>query len=135
MGGDLPLPGKVRVVEPAGFKKVSSLGVEEQRVLVIADITSSSESRKRLGDGYRVEARFIIWKGKDILQVPASALFRKGESWAVFVVKNKKAQQREVEVGHRTGLVVEILSGLGEGEEVIVYPDDSIQEGTRLRPR
>jgi HlyD family secretion protein len=134
-GGDSPLPGKVRIVEPAGFTKVSSLGVEEQRVLVIADITSSSESRRRLGDGYRVEARFIIWEGKDILQVPASALFRKGESWAVFVVKNKKAQQREVEVGHRTGLVAEILSGLGEGEEVIVYPDDSIQEGTRLRPR
>jgi len=134
-GGEAPLPGKVRVVEPAGFTKVSSLGVEEQRVRVIADITSSSESRKRLGDGYRVEARFIIWEGKDILQIPASALFRKGESWAVFVVKNKKAQQREVEVGHRTGLVAEILSGLVEGEEVVVYPDDSIKEGTRLRPR
>jgi HlyD family secretion protein len=134
-GGGSPLPGKVRVVEPAGFTKVSSLGVEEQRVHVIADITSLSESRKRLGDGYRVEARFMIWEGKDILQVPASALFRKGEGWAVFVAKNKKAQQREVKVGHRTGLVAEILSGLVEGEEVIAYPDDAVQKGTRLRLR
>jgi HlyD family secretion protein len=134
-GGGSPLPGKVRVVEPAGFTKVSSLGVEEQRVHVIADITSSAESRKRLGDAYRVEAHFIVWEGKDILQIPASALFRRGEGWAVFVVKNRKAQQREVEVGHRTGLVAEILSALVEGEEVIVYPDDSIKQGTRLRPR
>jgi len=71
----------VRVVEPAGFTKISSLGVEEQRVLVIVDLTSSDKSEKSLGDGYRLEASFIIWEGKDILQVPASALFRNQEGW------------------------------------------------------
>jgi HlyD family secretion protein len=134
-GGDPALSGRVRVVEPAGFTKVSSLGVEEQRVLVIADITSTPEDVKRLGDGYRVEAHFILWEGRNVLQVPASALFRKGENWAVFVVENGKAEQRDVKDGHRTGLTVEIVSGLSEGDEVIAYPDDSIQGGTRVRPR
>lgn len=85
-GGDAPLTGVVRTVEPQAFTKVSSLGVEEQRVLVIADFTSLPESWQKLGDSYRVEARFIIWEGKDVLQVPAGALFRQGEQWAVFVV-------------------------------------------------
>ncbi len=115
-GSDPALSGKVRVIEPAGFTKISSLGVEEQRVLVMADITSLPESWQRLGDGYRVDARFIIWEGKDVLQVPASALFRMGEGWAVFVVKNKRAHLRQVEIGHRTGLVAEIVSGISEGE-------------------
>jgi HlyD family secretion protein len=134
-GGNSTLSGKVRVVEPAGFTKISSLGVEEQRVFVIVDLTSSDQNEQRLGDGYRLEASFIIWEGKDVLQVPASALFRKQEGWAVFVVKNNKAILREVKVGHRTGLAAEILSGLTEGEEVISHPDNSIEEGTRLRPQ
>lgn len=134
-GGSSILSGKVRIVEPAGFTKVSSLGVEEQRVLVIVDLTSSDQGEQRLGDGYRMEASFIIWEGKDVLQVPASALFRKHEGWAVFVAKNNKALLREVKVGHRTGLAAEILSGLTVGEEVISHPDNSIEEGTRIRPR
>jgi HlyD family secretion protein len=134
-GGNSILSGKVRVVEPAGFTKISSLGVEEQRVFVIVDITSSDKNEKALGDGYRLEASFIIWEGKDVLQVPASALFRKQDGWAVFVVKNNRALHREVKVGQRTGLAAEILSGLSEGEEVISHPDNSIEEGTRIRPR
>lgn len=134
-GGDAPLSGKVRVVEPAGFTKTSSLGVEEQRALVIADITSIPEHWQRLGDGYKVEARFIIWEGKDVLQVHASALFRKGEAWAVFVLKGKRAHEQQVKVGHKNGLTAEILSGLAEGEMVIIHPDDSIEDNTRIRPR
>jgi HlyD family secretion protein len=134
-GGNSTLSGKVRVVEPAGFTKISSLGVEEQRVLVIVDLTSPDQNEQSLGDGYRLEASFIIWEGKDVLQVPASALFRKQEGWAVFVVKNNKAILREVKVGHRTGLAAEILSGLREGEEVISHPDNSIEEATRIRPQ
>lgn len=134
-GGDEPLSGTVRVVEPAAFTKISSLGVEEQRVFVIADITSLPESWQRLGDGYRVEARFIIWEGKDVLQVPASALFRKGDGWALFVVKNGRASLSPVEAGHRNGLLAEILSGMSEGEMVISNLDDSIRDGTRVRPR
>jgi HlyD family secretion protein len=134
-GGEPVLSGMVRIIEPAGFTKISSLGVEEQRVVVIADITSANEGKKNLGDGYRVEASFVIWEGKDVLQIPASALFRKGEAWAVFVVKNKRANQRQIEIGHRNGLAAEVLSGLTEGEEVITHPDDSIKEGTRVRKR
>lgn len=134
-GGDSPLSGKVRVVEPAAFTKISSLGVEEQRVLVLADITSLPESWQSLGDGYRVEASFIIWEGKDVLQVPASALFRKGNGWAVFVMENKRARQRQVVVGHRNGLTAEIVSGLSEGELVIIHPDESIKDGARVRLR
>jgi len=134
-GGNSILSGKVRVVEPAGFTKISSLGVEEQRVFVIVDIISSIKDEHSLGDGYRMEASFIIWEGKDVLQVPASALFRKQDGWAVFVVKNNKALKREVKVGQRTGLSAEILFGLAEGEEVISHPDNSIEEGTRVRPR
>ena len=79
---------RVRRVEPAGFLKVSALGVEEQRVNVIADFVSPKEDWQRLGDGYRVEARFVIWEDEDVLQVPASSLFRVNGGWALFVVEN-----------------------------------------------
>ncbi len=134
-GGNEPLSGRVRVVEPAGFTKVSSLGVEEQRALVITDFTSPPEIWEALGDSYRLDASFIIWEGKDVLQVPASALFRKSEGWALFVVENKKARIRTVEIGRRNGLVAEIVKGLAEGEQIIVHPDDRIKEGIRVRVR
>jgi HlyD family secretion protein len=134
-GGDRPLAGQVRVVEPAGFTKVSSLGVEEQRVLVITDFTSAPEIWQGLGDGYRLDASFIIWEGKDVLQVPASALFRKDGGWALFVVENNRARSRTVEVGRRNGLVAEIVNGIGERDSVITHPDDRLKEGVRLRIR
>ena len=90
-GRDEPLAGRVRRVEPAGFTKLSSLGVEEQRVLVIVDITSPPEMWRVLGDGYRLEAHFVVWEGRDILQVPTSALFRSGKEWSVFVEEKGKA--------------------------------------------
>ncbi|MFA5321341.1 MAG: hypothetical protein WC373_01600, partial [Smithella sp.] len=134
-GRDDPLTGKVRLVEPAGFTKISSLGVEEQRVLVIADITSPPEKWQALGDAYRMEAHFIIWEGQNILQIPASALFRWGDKWAVFVEEKGRAQRRVVEVGQRNGLAAQILSGLKENEKVLAYPDDTIGEGTKIRQR
>lgn len=134
-GGDGILTGVVRVVEPAGFTKVSSLGVEEQRVLVVADITSPPETWRVLGDGYRLEAHFVIWERQNVLQVPASALFRSGKDWAVFVEEGGKARQRTVEVGQRNGLAAEIISGLKEKEKVIAHPDDSISNGKHIRPR
>ncbi len=134
-GGSEPLSGVVRIIEPEAFTKISSLGVEEQRVLVIADITSVPEAWKRLGDGYRVEASFVIWEGRDVLQVPSSALFRKGEGWAVFVVDNNRARLKEVVVGHRNGLAAEIVSGLAEKDQVITHPDDAVKDGIRVRLR
>lgn len=134
-GGDSPLTGTVRVVEPAAFTKISSLGVEEQRVFVIADITSVPEEWKRLGDGYRVEAKFIIWEGADVLQVPASALFRKGDDWAVFTKENGRARLRQLQTGKRNGRSAEVLSGLAEGAEVIIHPDDTVRDNVRVKLR
>jgi HlyD family secretion protein len=134
-GGETALEGKVRVVEPAGFTKVSSLGVEEQRVNVIVDFTSPPDVWQGLGDGYRLDASFIIWESKDVLRVPASALFRKGEGWAVFAVENKHARLREVETGKRNGLQAEILSGINAGEVVIVHPDDAVRDGVKVKVR
>ena len=134
-GGESPLEGRVRVVEPAGFTKISALGVEEQRVLVISDIISPPDTWGRLGDGYRVEAGFVIWEGDNVLQAPASSLFRVDGDWAVFVMEGGNAHRRMVKIGHRNGLMAEIISGLSEGEDVITHPDSSIEDGTAVRLR
>jgi HlyD family secretion protein len=132
-GGEKTLEGVVRRVEPAGFTKISSLGVEEQRTLVIVDIVSPAAIWNSLGDGFRLEANFIIWEKKDILQVPAGALFRSGENWAVFVAENGRARLRTVKTGQRNGLVAEIISGLREHEMAIVHPDDAIKDGVLIK--
>jgi HlyD family secretion protein len=134
-GGSETLTGVVRILEPAGFTKISSLGVEEQRVPVIVDITSPQQMWQALGEGYRLEAHFVVWEGKEILQVPAGALFRSGKEWAVFVEEGGKARQRIVEVGQRNGLAAEIISGMKEKEKVIVHPDESVRHGTDIQPR
>ncbi len=134
-GGKTPIKGRVRTIEPAGFTKVSSLGVEEQRVNVIADFTDLPEEARRMGDGYRVDASFVVWEGKDVLKVPVSSLFRYKTGWAVFVVKNGRARKRPLEVGHMNGLFAEVASGLKEGEIVITHPDDAIDDGVRVRAK
>jgi HlyD family secretion protein len=134
-GGEQPLDGRVRVVEPTGFTKISALGVEEQRVRVIVDITSPQEQWKRLGDGYRVEASFVLWESDSALQVPASAVFRFGEGWAVFAIEDGVARRRAVQVGRRTGLAVQILDGLKDGDRVITHPDDAVQDGKAVQTK
>lgn len=134
-GGEQPLEGRVRRIEPVGFTKISALGVEEQRVLVISDFTSPPDLWQRMGDGYRVEARFIIWQEDDILQVPSSSLFRHQQGWAVFAVEGGRAQRRIVEVGQRNGLIAQILSGLSGGEVIIDHPSDDVTDGRRVSIR
>jgi HlyD family secretion protein len=134
-GGDGPLQGQVRVVEPSGFTKISALGVEEQRVRVITDITSPEAQWQSLGDGYRVEAIFVLWQGDKVLQVPASALFRNGDQWFVFAVEDSIARRRAVRIDHRSGLAAEIVSGVKEGERVILYPDETIEDGKEVKPK
>jgi len=131
-GGEQLLEGRVRNVEPVGFTKISALGVEEQRVLVISDFTSPVEEWQRLGDGYRVEAKFVIWQDDDVLQVPASSLFRYNNDWALFVVEDGRALRREVKVGQRTGLTAQILAGVEQGEKVINHPSDDVENGVRV---
>lgn len=134
-GGETTLPGRVRRVEPSGFTRFSALGVEEQRVWVIVDFDTEREHWQYLGDGYRVEARFILWEGRDILQIPASALFRTGETWGVFVIENGRARHREVIPGRRSGLMAEVGAGLEQGERVVLHPGQDISAGSRVRIR
>lgn len=134
-GGEGMLEGAVRVVEPAGFTKVSALGVEEQRVWVIVSFTSPPAKWQQLGDGYRVEAQFILWEESNVLQVPSSALFREGEGWSLFAVQEGRAVKRSVKAGQRNGLSAQILSGIAEGERVIVHPDDRVRDGVKVALR
>lgn len=134
-GGDHSLEGAVRVVEPAGFTKVSALGVEEQRVHVIVDIISPRKLWERLGDGYRVEAKFVVWEGSEVLQIPSSALFRHKHGWAAFVLKDGRAHLQPVTIGHRTGLEAEVLGGISKGDEVITHPDNKIEDHVRVQQR
>jgi len=134
-GGEQPVAGSVRVVEPSGYTKISALGVEEQRVRVIVDFTSPREAWARLGDGYRVEARFVLWEGQDVLQLPTSALFRQGEGWAAFTIEGRHARLKPVEIGQRAGLATEVLSGLAAGDRVVAHPDETIRDGVRVKPR
>ena len=134
-GGKVPLRSHVRVVEPSAFTKLSALGVEEQRVNVIIDMDEDHERWSSLGDGYRVEARITVWEGKDVLKVPASAVFRSDEAWATFVVDEGAAIIRTVELGETNGLETEVLSGLDEGESVIAYPSDSVRDGVSVKAR
>ena len=134
-GGGYPLAGHVRLVEPSGFTKVSALGVEEQRVNVLADFADPLEKRAALGDGYRVEARIIVWKNDDILKVPASALFRKDGNWAVYRVIDGHARLTTISVGHNNDTDAEVLDGLAAGDVVIPHPSDKITAGVTVRQR
>ena len=134
-GGDHPLRGSVRLVEPSAFTKISALGVEEQRVNVIVDLIDPVENRRTLGDGFRVEVRIVVWEGQDILRVPASALFRDGDDWAVFIIRDSQATRQTLQLGHRNALQAEVLGGLAVGDQVIVHPSDVIADGVKVSPR
>jgi HlyD family secretion protein len=134
-GGDQPLEGAVQRVEPFGFTKVSALGIEEQRVNVVIDIVSPRERWERLGHGYRVEPRIVLWESADVLRVPLSALFRQGDQWAVFVERDGRAQLQNVEIGQGNGLQAEVRAGLEAGERVVLHPADRVSPGVRLAER
>ena len=133
-GGPGPLEGRVRLVEPAAFTKYSALGVEEQRVLVVVDITSPREQWRTLGDNFRVEARVITWESAAALKVPVSGLFRQGQNWAAYVVRSGKAVLVPVQAGRSSGAEIQVVEGLKEGDEVILYPGDRIKDGQRVKP-
>lgn len=129
-GGDHPLRAKVRLVEPAGFTKISALGVEEKRVNVIADFIDPADG---LGDGFRVETRIVTWETPDVLKIPGSAAFRERDGWSVFVLDNGRARRHAIEIGHRNQTDAEVLSGITVGEDVILHPSNQLREGVRVR--
>lgn len=134
-GGEKPLTGRVRRVEPAAFTKISALGVEEQRVIVLSDLADFPESAKSLGDRFRVEVRVAIWHADDVLFVPAGALFREGNQWKTFVFRDGKAALTTIGVGHTDGRFTEILSGISAGDEVLLHPPDTVKDGTTVTKR
>ena len=134
-GGGEPLAGRVRVVEPSAFTKVSALGVEEQRVYVIVDFVDPPEKRSNLGDAYRVEARIVVWESADVLKVPAGALFRRGTQSAPYAVVRGRAEEGVVRIGNRNDTEAEVLDGLSEGERVVLYPGDRVMPGVRVASR
>jgi HlyD family secretion protein len=134
-GKEAVLDARVRRIEPAGFTKISALGVEEQRVNVVLDLVDRVEPCTALGDAYRVEVRIVIWETSSVLKVPTSALFRDGERWAVYAVNAGRARRTIVELGHQTGREAEVTSGLSAGARVIVHPGDQITDGARIKER
>lgn len=131
-GGEGPLHGRVRLVEPAAYTKVSALGVEEQRVDVIIDIVEPVEQRLRLGDGFALDVEVIVWRREQALVLPLSALYRDAEGWRCYVVEAGLAVPRRLEIGERNDFEVEVLGGVSEGEVVILHPGDRVREGTMV---
>lgn len=134
-GGQTPLEGVVRVVEPSGFTKISALGVEEQRVNVVIDFLDAAEARPSLGDNFRVEARIKVLAKPDVVRVPLGALVQRGGKWAVYALENGIARLRPVSLGERAGQVAEVVEGLAVGETVVVFPSDQVTDGAKVKVR
>ncbi len=134
-GGEGALEARLRRIDPSAFTRVSALGIEEQRVRLRLDLLSPPQDRARLGEGFRVHVRLIIWEAEDLLQVPQAALFRDGDGWAVFVQENDRAQQRAVEIGRQAAGRAEVLAGLEEDALVVLYPASTLSDGTRINAR
>jgi HlyD family secretion protein len=133
--GGKTLDGVVRLLEPSAFTRISSLGVEEERVNAIIDLRSPTADFAALGDGYRVEAHILVWHEPNVLKVPSSAVFRHGQAWALYAVHSGVAKQLPVEIGERTGLEVQILNGLAYGEAVVLRPNDRVKDGVKVAER
>ena len=133
--GGPPLHARVRRIEPAGFEKVSALGIEEQRVFVRLDILDPPEAWARLGHEYRVYVRIVVWATDNALTVPLSALFRQGNDWAVFKVEGGRAALQRIGIGERNSSTAVVESGLSAGDRVIVHPNDRISEGVHVVER
>ncbi|ANC50361.1 RND family efflux transporter, MFP subunit [Aurantiacibacter atlanticus] len=134
-GGDTPLRGAVVQLEPQGFTKVSALGVEEQRVNAIVRLSADQPESAGLGSGFRVEARIIVWQDRDALIVPASALFRDQGRWAVLAVDGGEAVLRRVTIGRNNGTQAQVLEGLEEGAQVVLYPSSDLADGESVEQR
>ena len=134
-GSEDALNALVRRVEPFAFTKVSALGIDEQRVNVILELADPPDGWRALGHGYRVEARIELWRDDAALAVPVSALFRNSGDWSVFVVEEDRVQRRAVDIGRRNTFAAQVLSGLEEGDAVVLYPGDRVRDGVTVVDR
>ncbi|HEX8952911.1 MAG TPA: HlyD family efflux transporter periplasmic adaptor subunit, partial [Polyangia bacterium] len=131
-GGPKPLAARVRSVEPSGFTKVSALGVEEQRVRVLLDLTAAPAEWRALGDNFRVEVHVVAWQADDVLRIPTAALFRRGDDWAAFFVQDGKARARKLDVGEQSPELAEVRGGARDGETAVLRPGESLKDGVRV---
>lgn len=132
-GGEEEIGGIVRLVEPNAFTKISVLGVEEKRANVLIDVIAPPA---QLGDGFRVIAKIVLWRGEDVLKIPVSSIFRCGRaSWCVFAVKDGRAARREVRIGHRNAEDAEMLEPLSQSDRIIRYPSSNLVDGQRVAKR
>ena len=133
--GGQPIKGKVVRVDPAGFLKVSALGIEEQRVRVTMDFVDPPDAWSKLGHDYRVVVHVTTWSASDALSVPVSALFRRGDQWTVFADQNGRAKAVPLQIGHRNNRLAGVVSGLAAGDRVVLHPSDRVIEGGRIAER
>jgi len=133
--GGAPINARVTRVDPAGFLKVSALGIEEQRVHVTMDFVDEPKSWSTLGHDYRVTVHVSVWTSDNVLTVPLGALFRKGNDWAVYSVVGGRARTAVVKIGHRNAQTAEVLSGLVGGDRVVVHASDRVREGSAVAQR
>ena len=131
-GGAEALTARVRQVDPGAFTKVSALGLEEQRVPIVVDLVGDRPST--FGNDFHVNVAIVVWTGQNVLTIPSTALFRSGESWAVFVVRDGRAQLRRVIVGKSDDTKSVVEKGLDAGEEVVLLPSDVLQDGSPVSP-
>lgn len=131
-GGEAAIDGVVERIEPLGFTKISALGVEEQRVNTIIDFAARNDD-ERLGDGFRVEVRIVVWENAAALKVPASALFRVGGDWAVFKVERGRARRTVIEIEKNNGIEAQVIAGLDEGDSIVLFPGGSLEDGARVK--
>jgi HlyD family secretion protein len=128
-GIDHSLRATIRLIEPDAYVKISPLGIEEKRVNVIAAL---QDRVPELGSTYRVDATMALWSGIDILKVPISALFRNGKDWSVWYVRDGKAHEQKITIGHMNDTEAEVLSGLNPGDLVIIHPSNEVVEGVKV---
>ncbi|MDH3195124.1 MAG: secretion protein HlyD, partial [Hyphomicrobiales bacterium] len=133
--GGPPLKAKVRRIDPAGFTKVSALGIEEQRVTAVLDLLDPPDEWRALGHDFGVFVRIEEWADEAALRVPLSALFRAGGDWAVFRLAEGKAALKIVELGQRNDEYAQVLGGMDEGEPIILYPSDQVSDGVAVVDR
>jgi HlyD family secretion protein len=131
-GGPLPLHATVSRKEPAAFTKVSALGIEEKRVNIIA---LPDKKEPQLGDNFRLQATIVLQDASNVLRVPLSSLYRKGEGWSLFVIDRGRARERRVTVGLRSVYDAEVLGGLRAGDQVVLHPDNTLKDGMRVSAR
>lgn len=133
--GGATVRGKVARVDPAGFTKISTLGIEEQRVRTVIDLVDPPETWSRLGHDFHVIVHVTAWNAEEVVTAPVAALFRKENSWAVYAVRDGRARMTLVEIGRRNNRVAEVRNGLEAGDRVVLHPSDRVEDGTAVAAR